>query len=588
MTPQKTVVAGYARVSSIAQGKGESLQEQEKAIREYAEKEGWKIHQVYIDRETGIRDDRTNFQKMKEEARARKFSKILFCKLDRFGRSASDNLVNFDFYSELEVDLICLDQNIPKTPEGALLRGVLSLLAEYEHNLIKSRTQGGRLAKVAKKEIIIGTMPYGYRWNQEERKIEIVEEEKGNYLGMVKGILDGSSPGSIANKLNDAGKKTRKGNPWDADAVRLILQNRTHYGDYVTHQYRHVMLKTKGKKIQKESRPPSEWVHYPAPPMIEKGTWARVQKILDSRSYLRKRRIAPENDPFFLRGLLECGHCGSKVHVAYTKGKDKIFRYYQCVWSQKKTPPRRPKRIKERCPLPLIDAQKLEDMVFREIVQFFMFPEQIARHWQAEMESSPVKSLGEQLKKKGEQIGREQKKLERWLDLYGDGTYSKETLDRKYQEVNALLARLNEEKSDLENRIRASVGRKEDLAKFRASVKDFRAMGKDLYRLIMGMPPHEKRDFLIHVFSGRRIPVRILTLGDISEPDHGQPKALLGEPVIEKVYGRDKAQVIVDTSWRLGDFLEGLDFLKGKRGFYSTTKWLGSGLRQKTPRESRG
>lgn len=133
----------------------------------------------------------------------------------------------------------------------------------------------------------------------------------------------------------------------------------------------------------------------------------------------------------------------ARIQAHYAKGEEgKLFRYYYCLWSKKKTPPRRPKHIKGRCPLPAMNAQRLEDMVFKEIVRYFQFPEMIVEYWQSRADSSKSKALQEQLSKKSTQITREEKKLERWLDLYGDATYSGELLDRKYARVNALPQRM--------------------------------------------------------------------------------------------------------------------------------------------------
>ena len=267
MKTEKITCAGYIRVSSVGQTEGESLSIQENAVKEYAKSKGWQIFKIYSDDETGIFSDRSAFQEMKQDATKGKFLKLVFTKLDRLGRSARNNLNLFDYYEKLGIDLVCLDQNISATPEGQLLRGVLSLLAEYEHNLIKMRTQGGRVAKVKRKEHIIGTLPFGFRWNTETLKIESVEEETETCQKIFKYALDGISTGEIARKLNEEGLKTKNDLNWDNDAILLLLRNTAYYGDYITHKFRHKWIEVEveedgkkqlKKKLLKEPRPESE------------------------------------------------------------------------------------------------------------------------------------------------------------------------------------------------------------------------------------------------------------------------------------------------------------------------------------------
>jgi DNA invertase Pin-like site-specific DNA recombinase len=77
-------VAIYGRVST--QGKGQDTANQLSQLREFAQKQGWTIFAEYVDQESGAKSDRSEFQRMFQDASRRKFDVLLFWSLDRLSR----------------------------------------------------------------------------------------------------------------------------------------------------------------------------------------------------------------------------------------------------------------------------------------------------------------------------------------------------------------------------------------------------------------------------------------------------------------------------------------------------------------------
>jgi len=69
--------AAYVRVSSEEQTDGWSLEGQEKQIRDYAERNGYEVVQVYRDETTGSKDKRPGFERMMLDAHAGLFNAII-------------------------------------------------------------------------------------------------------------------------------------------------------------------------------------------------------------------------------------------------------------------------------------------------------------------------------------------------------------------------------------------------------------------------------------------------------------------------------------------------------------------------------
>jgi DNA invertase Pin-like site-specific DNA recombinase len=77
-------VALYARVST--KDKGQDTENQLEQLRKFAESQNWPIVREYVDKATGKRSDREQFQQMFEAASRREFDLVLFWSLDRFSR----------------------------------------------------------------------------------------------------------------------------------------------------------------------------------------------------------------------------------------------------------------------------------------------------------------------------------------------------------------------------------------------------------------------------------------------------------------------------------------------------------------------
>jgi len=75
-------IAIYARVSTEKQDNENQLVQ----LREFAAKQGWNVIAEYVDRESGAKSDRVEFQRMFADASKRKFDLVLFWALDRLSR----------------------------------------------------------------------------------------------------------------------------------------------------------------------------------------------------------------------------------------------------------------------------------------------------------------------------------------------------------------------------------------------------------------------------------------------------------------------------------------------------------------------
>src|SRR3984957_939255 len=85
-------VALYARVSTKV--KGQDTENQLIQLRAFTESQGWTVTAEYVDRASGKRGDREQFQKMFAAASRREFDVLLFWSLDRLSREGTVETLN--------------------------------------------------------------------------------------------------------------------------------------------------------------------------------------------------------------------------------------------------------------------------------------------------------------------------------------------------------------------------------------------------------------------------------------------------------------------------------------------------------------
>ncbi|HEX76535.1 MAG TPA: recombinase family protein [Dehalococcoidia bacterium] len=134
-------VAVYCRVSTTDQ----DVTVQERLCREFCQRSGHEIYQVYIDNGvSGMKASRPAFDDLLRDMRHCKFNCIVVTKLDRIGRSLQHILSLFEEFTNKGVHFISITQNIDTSSSfGKFQLHVLGAFAEFERNIISERTREG-------------------------------------------------------------------------------------------------------------------------------------------------------------------------------------------------------------------------------------------------------------------------------------------------------------------------------------------------------------------------------------------------------------------------------------------------------------
>ena len=115
------------------------------ALKEHCQRMNYQITDQYIDNGwSGKNEHRPQFERLLADIRAGKVKTLMVTRLDRVGRSLQHLIGLFAEFKNRSVDFISLSENInTNTPEGKMFWQLLGVFAEYERELIVSRTKAG-------------------------------------------------------------------------------------------------------------------------------------------------------------------------------------------------------------------------------------------------------------------------------------------------------------------------------------------------------------------------------------------------------------------------------------------------------------
>jgi site-specific DNA recombinase len=488
MSTENKKAAGYIRVSTPSQIKGESLSTQKKIIQEHCKRNELLLVKTYEDAGiSGAKSDRPALLQMLQDAKTHQFETLVIHSLSRLGRSARDLLNNAQALKESNVNLVTIKENIDQgNIYGQFMFTVLSAIAELEREMIDERMRENRDGLWEDKKIFMGQPPFGYKWDKESKQLVVDPFESQIYLDMVSMYLDRNMTFlDIASALKHKGKRknargdSKKKALWTNASISYILKNTAYYGFYTARN---------GE------------IEYPIPALISKSKWDEIQERTQRRKRMSKR--TGENlKSYWLRNILICGECGGviKPHTGAKKEDGSSYRYYACHWRHASA-----KEIehygRHRCEMVYIPADKLEKRI--EITFFQMLS--LNRKKYAEKILDP-NSLKERLKelelqKKALQndLTKQERILKNIMKLLQDPEMEAEGFRQEYLETRKTIKSIEGQIKDIENVV--------------LSVKEQQKSHLDAFRLLDGnkelirkikeavknLDPEEKR----HLFEG--------------------------------------------------------------------------------------
>ncbi len=400
-----TPAALYARVSSDRQDVDLSVAAQLRALRDYADKNGYIVARTYVDEaESGRIADRPEFRKMIDEAAKPNapFREILVWKFSRFTRKREHAVAFKSMLRRKGVRVVSITEHADDTPTGKLMEAIIESVDEfYSENLAQEVVRGMR-ESASRGFWIASRTPYGYNrvMVQDGPKKRPTLETDPTTSPILKRIFDMAEAGrgmlEITRTLNDEGIASPAGKLWGKTSVHAILRNEVYTGTLVW-----------GAKAKDQAEPVR--VDRAFPGIISKAQFRRVNKLMRSRApkINHPRRVGSS---YLLSGLVKCKTCNRALSGQDSKSGQ--FSYYVCQSLMK--------RGSGACDTPRLNARRFEELVVDKIRSNILTDGSIR---------ALVKVVGEEM----DGVAREQRKRLETID--SELTDVRRRLDRLYNLV---------------------------------------------------------------------------------------------------------------------------------------------------------
>ena len=453
-------VAIYCRVSTIEQAEeGYSIDEQNVKIREYCEREGHEIYNLYEDRGISGKNitNRPGIKQLLEDATNNKFDLVIVWKLNRISRKLLDILNIVGLLNKHNIAFRSLTESFEtETPSGKLQLNIMGAIGEFERETIAENVKLGLVAR-ARDGRWCGGVVLGYDLvelpNEGKKRKNTILKINEVEANTVRRIFDLYSQGygykAVVNRINNEGRKTKRNSSFAVSTVKDILQNPVYIGK-IRYNVRQDWSKKRRNNINANPIL-SDGIHEP---IIDIETWNKVQVILKERS---KKHNKIYDSEFPLTGILKCPVCGAGMTInrSTSKRKDgtrRINEYYSCGnWKNKGT---------AVCNSNSIRVELADEYVLNKIMELIN-DESILRKVIDNInknKSTKLKPILEQL----EQINREIEKLtdkkNKNIELFEDRILDKSELSTRVKAINNEIEKLKYREQELKQDLQLAEG----------------------------------------------------------------------------------------------------------------------------------
>ena len=318
--------------------------------------EGWVLINDHYDDGgfSGGNLERPALQRLFQDIRENKIDCIIVYKIDRLTRSLLDFSKIIQLLDEHNVSFVSVTQSFNTANSmGRLMLNVLLSFAQYERELTSERIKDKLEASCKRGMWMGGNIPLGY--DVKDRKLLINEKEAKIVRILFQNFADTASITETARELNNLGFTTKtwisnngklhKGKRFNKSNVRRILNNHLYIGK----------VKHKDKLF--------DGMHKP---IIDEQIWQKTRELLSTNNKIQLPSSRVTTAPL-LKGIMNCGICGSKMTPTYTTKQGKRYRYYICQSKHKGN--------NDLCKVGRISASETENLVTDQVLNFLKKPE---------------------------------------------------------------------------------------------------------------------------------------------------------------------------------------------------------------------
>ena len=417
-----------------ALGQGETLARHEAQLSALADRLGVRVTRWYREIVSGDTiAERPEIRQLLADLGAGAWAGVLVMDVDRLARGDSiDQGVIMQTFLYSGTLIVTPDKIYdPANDSDAEFFELKLFFSRREYNMIKKRMQRGRVQSSLEGCYVGSRDIYGYRrvklQGRKGWSLEVVPEE----AAVVRSIfswyadgMDGEQVGTyrIADRLNEMGIPSDRGNPWIASTVRHMLTHPVYIGkirwNHRTTQVRIVDGIKQKSRVLNDGEILVDGLHEP---IIDPDTWQRVQDLMEAHAKRPKSAQRDFANPF--GGLVICPHCHHRMQTKGDPRRGGDFLYCPT----------------QRCPTCSAYVSAVEDMTLETLGGWLAdFEARQADNPPAPRQDDDARRIA--LAQRREQLAALEAQSERLYDYLEQGAYTVEEYKRRRAQMNERLA----------------------------------------------------------------------------------------------------------------------------------------------------
>lgn len=400
---------------------------------------------------TGTNLSRPDWKRLLTDAQAGKFDCVCVTYMSRLGRGNSFVIAEHEL-SKHGVTIEMVQENFTDDLAGYITKQTTMMMDGLYPKMVSGWTRTKQEAMVEKGFYTGGTVPYGLQSivaadgagfhkadREPPRRLAPAKEQAGFVLRAYELFRDtGGSYARVRDYLNSVTDRS-----WSLNTTIALLKREAYCG---------VLQFGKNRN------------EHAFEPVVPRELWEGCQSIQ------RTRNRAPKADPvdkssFYLRGILFCAHCGTRLTPANHHGRTARVRYYECIACGKRT---------QACPVKRVNADSIHAAVLEHVRRVAAHPTRCA-----EVIRDAVKAMPTHEKMDAEQaaisrrIREVEKRTKHVMAAIEGGGAGVRSLIARLQELEAERAGAVQQRQQLEARIAETKIKRPEAAEVQAWFADF-------------------------------------------------------------------------------------------------------------------
>jgi site-specific DNA recombinase len=284
--------------------------------------------------------NRPRFTDLIIDIKHKRIEKVWVWEHSRLSRNQYASAYIFNLFEKKNIQLYEKDYKFDlKNPQTKMLRGLLSIMAEYERSLIVERTTRGLRHRINHGKRSFGAL-YGYKTAGIDSKgykmLEIVESEQENLKYGYKRILQGASLRQLTlelynSNLIDKNESMRVSRFWHKQ-----LRHFSYTGFELNISGLEIMkdfdnFKTDDISILRDEQYYTKSENYPEQ-LVSIEDWLTVAARLRANRKMRSQKMNKASKDL-ATGIITCSECGQKyysfTHISQKNSHTNIYQYYK-------------------------------------------------------------------------------------------------------------------------------------------------------------------------------------------------------------------------------------------------------------------